>query len=107
MPCGRAELGDTSGRVRCCRSFGLPRQLDGHERVWLVFEGATAVAEVVLNGQPLIRPSDPAEAFEFEVTAHLGRRNELLVEADVPAGAEPLWGEIALEVRCAAFLREV
>jgi Glycosyl hydrolases family 2, sugar binding domain len=100
-------LHDFAGRVRFRRRFGLPRQIDGHERVWLTFAGAEAIAEVWLNGQYLGRHEGAQEPFEFEITPLLRERNELLVLVEGPAGAGGLWGEVALEVRCLAFLRSV
>src|SRR5207248_1951989 len=44
--------------------------------------------------------------FDFEVTALLQPRNELLIEVEVAEGGS-LWGEAALEVRCTAYLRDV
>jgi hypothetical protein len=40
------------------------------------------------------------------VTALLEPRNELLVEVEVADNGR-LWGEVALEVRCTAYLRDV
>lgn len=109
LPCrwGEGGLGDFAGRVRFRRRFGVPRQLDSYETVWLTLAGVDAVALVTLNGQFLGRHERPAEAFEFEVTGLLRARNELVVDVEAPAGNGGLWGEVALEVRCGAFLRGV
>jgi hypothetical protein len=110
MPCrwGEGGLVDFAGRARLRRRFGIPRQLDPHERVWLTFAGAEAVARVSLNGRFLGRHDQPASApFEFEVTELLQERNELVVDVEAPADNGGLWGEVALEVRCRAFLRAV
>jgi hypothetical protein len=109
MPCRWDEGGlkDFAGRVRFVRRFGQPRQIDAHEHVWLTFDGVDGVAEVWLNGQFLGRHEGSAGPFEFEATELLRTRNELKVEvgADHPRGG--LGGEVALEIRCAAFLRAV
>jgi len=107
MPCrwGEGGLPDFAGRVRFRRRFGTPRQLDPPEVVWLTFAGADAVAEVTLNGQFLGRHEQPSQPFEFEVTSLLRECNELVVDVEAPAGNGGLWGEVALEVRCGAFLR--
>jgi hypothetical protein len=109
MPCrwGEGGLKDFTGRVRLMRCFGQPQQIDAHEHVWLTFGGVEGVAEVWLNGQLLGRHEGTAAPFEFEATELLRARNELAVEveADHPGGG--LWGEVALEIRCAAFLRAV
>lgn len=109
MPCRWAEggLGDFAGRVRFRRRFGFPGRLDAFERVWLTFGGADSTAEVWLNGHCLGRHEGGAEPFEFEVTSRLAVRNELIVDVEGPAGRGGLWGEVALEVRCSAFLRAV
>lgn len=92
----------------CChRHFGLPRQLDPHERVWLMLDGANGVEAVVLNDYPLNRGDGAGDALEIEVTPLLVRRNHLQVVTVAPAGDAQLWEEIALEIRCAAFLRGV
>jgi hypothetical protein len=105
MPCrwGEAGLEGFRGRVRFRRRFGYPGRLDAHERVWLTFAGIDGVATVRLNGIAL---GELAEPGEFEITPQLALRNELLVEVD---GNESggLWGEVALEVRCSAYLRGV
>jgi beta-mannosidase len=126
MPCRWQEGGlkDFAGRVRFRRRFGYPGQIDPHERVWLTFAGIDSCATVWLNGRELGRHRGAFTPFEHEVTALLQSRNELIVEVDCPAlaadagrsplprgGVRPgnggLWGEVALEVRCPAFLRDV
>jgi hypothetical protein len=108
LPCRLAEAGlpDFAGRVRFRRRFGYPGRIDTYERVWLTFAGLSGVAEVGLNGTFLGRQEGPGP-FEFEVTRLLQSRNELTVELDAPGGDGGLWGEVALEVRCTAFLRAV
>ena len=108
---------DFSGRVAFRRRFGYPGRIDGHERVWLTFEGVSSEATIRLNdrvlGQhrcPVLPPQRQGiegEAFEFEVTPLLRTRNELVVEVDGTEKHGGLWGEVALEVRCTAFLREL
>jgi hypothetical protein len=101
MPCRWSEggLGDFAGRVRFRRRFGYPGRIDAHERVWLTFAGVDAVAEVQLNGHFLGR-HEGADPFEFEVTALLQSRNELVVDVEAPAGNGGLWGEVVMEIRC-------
>src|SRR5262245_22574758 len=108
LPCRWSEggLGDFAGRVRFRRRFGYPGQIDSSERVWLTFAGAEAVADVWLNGHFLGRNTGPEKPFELEVTRLLQRRNELTVDVEGPVGGG-LWGEVAMEIRCTAFLRAV
>jgi hypothetical protein len=74
--------------------------------VWLTLAGLTGRASVHLNGRLLGTPDDPATGFEFEITPLLQARNELIVE--IEAGTDGgLWGEVALEVRRTAFLRQI
>jgi hypothetical protein len=92
--------------VRLTRRFSWPGRLDPHERVWLTFAGMDRSAAVWLNGQFLGRLPNASEVSEFEVTSLLQPRDELTVE--IEASETPgLWEEVALEVRCPAFLRGV
>jgi hypothetical protein len=106
MPCHWADGGLASfrGCVRFRRKFGYPGRIDAHERVWLTIGPATGLLRITLNGVGLGEQVD--DGCEFEVTALLHERNELTVEVE---GGETsgLWGEVALEVRCTAFLRDV
>ncbi len=106
MPCRWSEGGlpDFTGRVLFRRSFGYPGRIDAHERVWLTFAGIGGEAEVRLNDHFLGHISAPSE---FEVTALLRPRNELAVEIEGNSEQGGLWGEVALEVRCTAFLRNL
>lgn len=105
MPCRWRDLGVEAStvRVQCQRRFGLPRQLDPYERVWLVFETATAIQSVDLNAHLLARGT--ATSCEFDVTEFLRDRNLLTLEVSNPGEDAPLWEEVALEIRCQAFLR--
>jgi hypothetical protein len=110
LPCRWSEggLADFAGRVRFRRRFGSPRQLDPQERVWLIFAGVDGVALVSLNGRFLGRhDAQMPVPFEFEVTELLQQRNELVVDVEAAADTGGLWGEVALEVRCRAFLRTI
>jgi hypothetical protein len=109
MPCrwGAGGLGDFSGRVLFRRRFGYPGRLDVGDRVWLTFAGVEGVADVKLNGQFLGRHDGGPGPCEFEVTALLRPRNELTVEVEAHTPGGGLWGDVALEIRCTAFLRPV
>jgi hypothetical protein len=109
MPCRWSEGGlpDFTGRMRYRRTFGSPRRLDDDERVWLTFAGVDASASVWLNGQSMGKHEGAAEPFEFDITSILRQRNELIVEVESPNTYGGLYGEVALEVRCTAFLRSV
>jgi hypothetical protein len=65
---------------------------------------ATGLLRVAVNGVGLGEQVDGG--CEYEITAVLRGRNELTVEVE---GGETsgLWGEVALEIRCTAFLRDV
>jgi hypothetical protein len=102
---GAGGLGEFAGVVRFRRRFGYPSRIDPHETVWITFAGVEGQTEVSLNGRSL--PRDPAEPFEFEVTPLLQPRNELIVDLTGHGGRCGLCGEVALEIRCRAFLRDV
>jgi hypothetical protein len=108
MPVRWQESGltDFAGRVRFVRRFGYPGQIDDFERVWITFAGFTGRAAVSVNGEPLATDCMGESGCAFEVTRLLKFRNELTV--DLEAGPDGgLWGEVALEVRRTAFLRDV
>lgn len=102
MPCRWADggLAEFRGRVRFVRRFGYPGRIDEFERVWLTLDGVEGSFTLWLNDVAL------GDAWATDVTRLLKARNELRVEieGDERAG---LWGEVALEVRCSAFLRDV
>jgi hypothetical protein len=103
---GECGLGDCR-RVRFRRRFGRPRRIDSHERVWLIGEGLTGRAAFQVNGRRLGSHGGDAGPFAFRVTEFLGERNELTVELESSDAAGGLWGDVALEVRCAAYLSDV
>jgi hypothetical protein len=90
--------------VRLRRRFGYPGRIDDYERVWLTFASVAGRALVCLNGTALGSIEGPAE---FEVTRLLGERNALEVEFAARGGDAGLTGEVALEVRRTAFLRNL
>ncbi len=96
-------LDDFRGRVRFERRFGYPGRIDEHERVWLTFAEVVGVAAVELNGHKL--GAGESGAFEYEVTPLLEPRNGLQVDVESVDRVGGLSGEVALEIRCAAFLR--
>jgi hypothetical protein len=106
LPCSWEEtpLGAFMGRVRLRRRFGLPRQLDTFERVWLTCSGLARPAHLALNGEPL---GEIADAAELEVTPWLRPRNELAADFEFGTPPSGPLGEFGLEIRCAAFLRDV
>jgi hypothetical protein len=109
VPCrwGESSLGEFSGRVRMRRRFGWPGRIDAQERIWLTFGGVEGAAAVSLNGQLLGHHARSSEPFEFEITPLLRVRNELTVEVEAQGGSGGIWGEVALEVRATAFLKDV
>lgn len=99
-------LDNFAGRVRFRRRFGYPGQIDSFERVWLTFAGVDGLAEVCLNDHFLGKRDGKDGPFEFDVTDLLQTRNVLVVEVESSVNGG-LWGEVALEVRCTAYLRAV
>jgi hypothetical protein len=107
VPCRLADCGlaGFSGRVRFTRKFGYPGRIDAHERVWLTFAGVEGSATIHLNRRLL--GESLAGALEFDVTPILGPRNQLEVLLDAADDRAGLVGEVALEVRCTAYLQGV
>jgi hypothetical protein len=97
-------LRDFSGTVRCVRPFGYPGRIDPGEHVWLTFAGVDGEAMALLNGKVLGQFAGPAE---FDVTELLQPHNKLVVDVASPAPTGGLWGEVALEVRATAYLKDV
>jgi hypothetical protein len=106
LPCHFRDCGlaDYSGAVRFARRFGYPGRIDDYERVWLTFAAVTGRAHVSLNSSDL---GTITGAAEFEVTRLLQERNVLQVDIDGSGGEVGLHGEVALEVRRLAFLRNI
>lgn len=107
MPGAWGDLGlpGFAGRVQLVRKFGYPGRVDDYERVWLVGEGLEGVAAIRLNDAVLATAQ--RGPFAFDVTALLKPHNRL--EATITADSDRggLWGEVALEIRCSAYLRDV
>jgi len=129
MPCRWATggLGLFSGQVRFRRRFQWPSAIDYYERLWLAFHGVDYFASVHLNGIELGQHAGAFDPFEFDITGIVQPRNELTVEVELPAthpdaasqqrlvrGGQAcpdrnggLWGNVQVEVRREAFLRNV
>lgn len=107
LPCRWKEGGlrGFAGKVRFRRHFGYPSRLESHERLWLTFDGVADQAEVSVNGQ-LLGQHEGAGRFDFDVSGILQDRNDLTVDVTGDANGG-IHGEVALEVRCPAFLRNV
>jgi hypothetical protein len=107
MPCRCRDVGlaGFAGQVRFTRKFGYPGRIDDFERVWLTCDGLEGTAAVALNGRELaVRQTGP---FALEATELLGQRNQLEVTIDAADYRAGLWGEVALEIRCTAFLEDM
>jgi len=93
------------GVVRWRRRFGLPRQLDDWERVWLVCQGFEGRASWSLNGNECLPHSGGDGMLETEITSLLHERNELTIEMTPGDADQWVWEELALEIRSRAYLR--
>ncbi len=98
---------DTPGYVRFSRRFGYPGQIDSDERVWLTLADLTGPCTVSLNGTLLAETASASAWLEIDGTSLLQPRNELRLEMACPGRGEQPWTEVALEVRCLAFLRGI
>jgi hypothetical protein len=98
-------LADFAGIVRHRRSFGLPRKLDDYETIWITFTGLADTAEWWLN-QDQIRSLLPHNS-EVNVTGMLRERNELWLDVTCDCNGAGTCGEVALEIRALAWLKNV
>jgi len=106
-PWNEGGLANFAGRVRFRRRFGMPRHVDPEERIWLRFAGVKGDAEVSLNQQTLGKHEDCGASFEFEITEQLRERNELIVDVESREEDGGIHGEVILEVRRTAYLRNI
>ena len=119
---GAAPGADFRGCVRHRRRFNRPTGLEPHERVWLVLEGADGWAEVSLAGHRLGHVGGYALGAQFDVTALIEDRNELVVDVTRPhgdaAGEQPLRsgrehlpgglvGQVRLEIRAGHWIEDL
>jgi hypothetical protein len=102
-----AGFGDFAGRVKHTREFGAPRRLDPHERVWLTCDRVKDEAAFLLNGSEVGTWFGQNPPFEFEITRLLQEHNrlEIVVTSTTADGGIP--GDVALEIRCTAWLRKL
>ncbi len=93
----------TSTHLRLSRKFGRPGNLDGSERIWLVWHAADFPVSVRLNDNPL-EPAPPRTPSTYEVTHWLEPRNELQItimlepQAAFPTGPTWLVRSVTLEI---------
>lgn len=98
-------LAGFAGRALFTRKFGYPGRIDDHERVWITCAGMDGMAEIRLNNALLA--NEHLGPFGFDVTAILKQHNRLEVTIAADSDRAGLWGEVALEVRCSAYLRDM
>ncbi len=110
-----AGLADFEGLVRFRRRFQWVQPLASHERLWLCLGGIDYFATVTLNDYLLGQHAGAFLPFAFDITEQVRSTNELIIDVDAPALAEPaaaihlwraalpsgggLWGSVVLEVR--------
>jgi hypothetical protein len=106
VPLCLGDLGllEPAGLFRLTRRFGYPGRIDSYEHVWLTLAALMGCAGVALNGQTLTGAG--AGDMEFEVTSLLAPHNRLEVIIDAGDDRAGL-GDVALEIRRDAFLRDV
>jgi hypothetical protein len=104
-PWQRELLTSPADHVRFRRHFGYPGRIDHHERVWLTFADVPATAQITLNSHNL--GTRPPPDFEFDVTQLLRDRNVLEIVMKHEPATENAWGEVSLEIRCTAYLKNI
>ena len=101
---GECGLGDCR-RVLLRRRFGRPRRIDQHERLWLIGERLAGCGEFRVNGEWVGACS--GGSFAFPVTPLIGDRNQLTVDLIAGGPDDGLAGDVALEIRCSAYLSDL
>jgi len=99
-----ARLAGFAGQVRLIRRFGFPGRLDDFERVWLRCDGFDGTATITVNDVSL--GTNVRDRFAYDITSLLHPRNQLEVLLDAADDQAGLWGEVAMEVRCTAWLED-
>lgn len=94
----------TEHGVRLSRRFGKPTTLDEFERLWLTCDRFDGPATVSLNGDHIGSVADGSEGFAFHVTDRVLPRNEIAIDL---TSESSVLGEVALEVRCPAWLSDL
>lgn len=92
----------TAAGTTFLRRFGWRNPLANHERLFLILGDVGRDTGVTLNGHDLGRTGD--DSAEFEIGSLVRPRNQLELR---PTNALAFRGEIAVEVRATAFLRDI
>ena len=94
-------LGDFRGRTRFIRRFNCPTNLDAHERVDLVLDGAGGFLVIRLNQQAVGVIPASQHSGRFDVTHLLQLHNVLEIDVDWDGSSTEqggLWAPVALEI---------
>jgi hypothetical protein len=100
-----STLDPTLSAIKLCRRFSWLQQLQAHERLWLVLE-RSAVTGGMLNNKALELAAVAEGHQECEVTSLTRRSNQLWLEI-APGESQRAFPQVALEVRCRTFLRQL
>lgn len=100
VPWQRLDWAPAGEPTVLARQFGYPGRIDADEHVWLTIARTDAPATVSLNDLPV--GQFPEGPFEAEVTALLRPHNRLEIQT---SGDQV--GEVALEIRAGAYLKDV
>lgn len=101
-----AGLARVRTTARFIRKFGYPGKADRElEHIWITCDGVTGCLKIRLNG--VVLSVAKTTSFAFDVTPLLAERNQLEITIDGESDDAGLWGEVALEIRKDAYLRDV
>lgn len=100
-------LAGMNGDLRLRRRFSWLARLEPSERLWVTLERVPGLVAVCLNGVGLQPSRDPDGLLELDITDRVEHRNELELVVRLPVTGDKPWGDVALEVRCRAYLRGV
>jgi hypothetical protein len=100
VPFERPNWAASGAPLVLSRQFGYPGRIDARDRIWIIVGQLDAPATLALNGHSV--GDFPVGSVEIDVTDLMKPHNRLEIRT-----AANFVGEVALEIRASAYLKEV